>query len=529
MDTDFPSTDDMARKEHRILSGEDMLGMQFHDLSTMGQQQRQHHVNMHHHNMIPPTPSSIDLQTGLPHSYMHSMEADLMMNRFNSMRDDQILFTPLVSPAVTPLDTNFIQHIPSFTMPEYFSPLTSPALDAHQHRTHMTNPHMIHAQSTSPIDPKDSPTINRKINPSRRKSTTSRNPARVVRESPSMKPQRKKAPPPLAPTLELTAAFIQQPSTPDSRQTPQKQDFPSSLDTSSNESVSPEPLPDVLMPPPPRAPQSPMIAEGDGRASGAPATPASLMKLQKTNLPTEDIPPIAMDTSEFLNGDVERVMKDVGTKDEISKSHDEQRSAPTAKIGSSGSNMKVGEQWRSPMIGAQALASSSSGKGRMVKPSSRSGKRGSVCSSPALQPRISPSIKPLLPQGMGPETSALLLKSNYQNIVEGTHKQLGLSYPAELSTNLTSKRTSHKIAEQGRRNRINNALAEIAALLPQTSGNGSDGSTSAAASAAAAQASKASTVESAIEFIKELQRELSETKGKLAEAERQLAKTNLAE
>lgn len=134
--------------------------------------------------------------------------------------------------------------------------------------------------------------------------------------------------------------------------------------------------------------------------------------------------------------------------------------------------------------------------------------------------------------GMGPETSALLLKSNYQNIVEGTHKQLGLSYPAELSTNLTSKRTSHKIAEQGRRNRINNALADIAALLPQNSGNGSDGSTSAAASAtsaAAAQASKASTVESAIEYIRELQKELSETKGKLAEAEKQLAETKLAE
>lgn len=131
--------------------------------------------------------------------------------------------------------------------------------------------------------------------------------------------------------------------------------------------------------------------------------------------------------------------------------------------------------------------------------------------------------------GMNAETSALLLKSNYQNIVEGTHKQLGLSYPAELSTNLTSKRTSHKIAEQGRRNRINNALAEIAALLPHNSGNGSDGSTSTAVSAAAAQASKASTVESAIEYIKELQRELSETKGKLAEAEIQLAETSLAE
>lgn len=129
--------------------------------------------------------------------------------------------------------------------------------------------------------------------------------------------------------------------------------------------------------------------------------------------------------------------------------------------------------------------------------------------------------------GMNPEASALLLKSNYQNIVEGTHKQLGLSYPAELSTNLTSKRTSHKIAEQGRRNRINSALAEIAALLPHNSGNGSDGGSSAAAVAAAAQASKASTVESAIEYIKELQKELADTKRELAKAEKQLAETNL--
>lgn len=219
-----------------------------------------------------------------------------------------------------------------------------------------------------------------------------------------MKPQRKKAPPPLAPTLELTAAFMQQPATPSSRQTPQKHDFPqfnSSRDTSSNESVSPEPLPDVLMPPPPRAPRSPTITEENERVPGAPATPASLMKLQKTNLPTEDIPPIAMDTSEFLNGDVERVMKDVGAKDGTSKSYDDGQSTPTigTKTGSSSSNLKAGEQWRSPMVGAQAPGSSSSGKGRIVKPNSRGGKRGSVCSSPALQPKISPSIKPLLPQG----------------------------------------------------------------------------------------------------------------------------------
>jgi hypothetical protein len=133
------------------------------------------------------------------------------------------------------------------------------------------------------------------------------------------------------------------------------------------------------------------------------------------------------------------------------------------------------------------------------------------------------------------ETSALLLasKSNYQNIVEGNNL-LGLSYPETLSTNLTSKRTSHKIAEQGRRNRINNALMEIASLLPQDSrkegGGGNSGSGGEAGSGGGGggggvgtQAnSKASTVEMAIEYIKALQRELVETKGKLEAAEKRL-------
>lgn len=532
MDTDFHDAGDFNGKDHQL---EDMLGMQFHDINPMGQsrpqqQQQQQHHQMHHHNMIPPTPSSIDLQTGLPHSYTHSMEADILMDRFNNMRDEQMLFTPLVSPAVTPLDTNFIHSMPSFTMPEYFSPLTSPALDAHPHRSHMPNPHIVqshHSQSTSPIDPKDSPNINRKVNAGRRKSTTSRNPSRVVRESPSMKPQRKKAPPPLAATLELAGALMH-PQTPLHQATNNFPQF-SSRDTSSNESVSPEPLPDVLMPPPPRALSSPMILpsnEGNGRAAGAPATPASLMKLQKKpSLSTEGIPPISMDSTEFLNRNVAWARKESVDNSSGASSNSDGQPTPVLGAVNGSSNMnKISEQLQSPMLSAQTPGSSSSRKS-ISKPTGRGGKRGSVCSSPALQPKISPSIKPLLPQGMNPEASALLLKSNYQNIVEGNHKQLGLSYPAELSTNLTSKRTSHKIAEQGRRNRINNALAEIAALLPHNSGNGSDNSSSATASAAAAaaQASKASTVESAIEYIKELQKELSETKKRLAETEKQLS------
>lgn len=132
------------------------------------------------------------------------------------------------------------------------------------------------------------------------------------------------------------------------------------------------------------------------------------------------------------------------------------------------------------------------------------------------------------------ETSALLLasKSNYQNILEGTYLP-GVSYPEALSTNLTSKRTSHKIAEQGRRNRINTALQEIASLLPPAPINGdgsppkerpegAGGSMMMTGTAAQQSNSKASTVELAIEYIKNLQKELKDVKGKLAEAEKKL-------
>lgn len=121
---------------------------------------------------------------------------------------------------------------------------------------------------------------------------------------------------------------------------------------------------------------------------------------------------------------------------------------------------------------------------------------------------------------MNAETSALLLasKSNYQNLIEGTHLP-GVTYPEALSENLTSKRTSHKIAEQGRRNRINTALQEIASLLPHGRDLETDGS---ATPSMAAGNSKATTVEAAIDYIKTLQMELRVTKGKLADAEGKL-------
>jgi len=126
----------------------------------------------------------------------------------------------------------------------------------------------------------------------------------------------------------------------------------------------------------------------------------------------------------------------------------------------------------------------------------------------------------------------LTSKSNYQNILEGTHLP-GVSYPTELSTNLTSKRTSHKIAEQGRRNRINSALQEIATLLPRSAIKDSSGEKSGSGDAAelnealgkgGAQSanSKASTVELAIEYIKQLKQDLQEANKRAEQAEEKL-------
>jgi len=134
------------------------------------------------------------------------------------------------------------------------------------------------------------------------------------------------------------------------------------------------------------------------------------------------------------------------------------------------------------------------------------------------------------------ETSALYLasKSNYQNIIDGTHLP-GVLYPETLAENLSSKRTSHKIAEQGRRNRINLALKEIESLLPasitaaarkdKTAKDEGDMSDKLAAQGA----SKASTVEMAIVYIRSLQEELKTTKDKLEAAEKSLAEGNSSE
>jgi hypothetical protein len=111
-------------------------------------------------------------------------------------------FTPLVSPAVTPYDARF--QIPDFTVPgAYFSPLTSPALNAQSqqhHQSQATTSGSPTGHSTINVDMEilGEPAMQQESGRSLR-STNKRNAPRSanangrVRQSPIVKPRRRRA------------------------------------------------------------------------------------------------------------------------------------------------------------------------------------------------------------------------------------------------------------------------------------------------------------------------------------------------
>ena len=342
---------------------------------------------------------------------------------------------------------------------------------------------------------------------------------------------------------------------------------PKSISASSNEesenaSVSPEAL---EMPPPPlplprsarqspniapqnheKPPTAPPLKSHNGKPS--PATPASLFRISPKNQTTdhshadvtapEHIESFELPESINSINPTTPQLPQLKTQQSprISSSEETPKLTPLQPLPSpyAPKPIQPASASQSPQLNPRP-PSSAKKTPLMVPKGGR--KRSSISSvSPALLPRISPNIKPLLPgtPSLSNEdsTSRLLAsKSNYQRILEGNTVP-GVTYPSELSTNLTSKRTSHKIAEQGRRNRINSALQEIATLLPKGSikeTSEGDGETAKGDKTDAKQSntpnSKASTVESAIEYIKHLQKELAEATKRADEAEAKLRET----
>lgn len=466
-------------------------------------------------------------------------------------------FTPLVSPAVTPLDPHFnIDN--AFTVPgSYFSPLTSPALvpqhDGLQGYDAGTNSHNspIDMELESPIasgsiqNTQDLAKKVRKNNAAKARSKTN------VKNSPITKPMRKKT----GPSPAIVSQILSEADERNLKMDMSGGSLPlpaNSTEGSEDASVSPENLSDMPPPPVPARrsnSKSPYIAAQNGSGPAPPmmlnderqphpATPASLMKLpasknkqpianqMETNTATEHIESLELPESvsnQPLVPSHARILPQSPSIEQSSSMGPMHAHLASPGIRTPGTHSAN----QSPSLGPRSTGPQARRTPQLLARNSRK-RSSSVQVSPALLPRISPNIKPLIPgtPGMSAEdTSRLLMsKSNYQNILEGNTVP-GVSYPSELSTNLTSKRTSHKIAEQGRRNRINSALQIMAGLLPdkQSVGSGEDaGDDKKDSKQANAQSSKASVVENAIVHMKNLQEENSSLKKELQELKEKL-------
>ncbi|PPJ61305.1 hypothetical protein CBER1_05102 [Cercospora berteroae] len=544
--------------------------MQQHDFHPSQSFQFQAMPGYSMHQQIPPTPNSYEMH-GEPgrflQSQLDSQQRALLEQKYHLRKEDAIAFTPMVSPAGTPQYNTQ----PEFTIPgAYFSPLTSPMLHAQTSQQTQSQPlqHGYYTNpSTAPSSNATSP-LNASVDvdmlaeeaesaeaptrkSTRRKVPTPRSagPLARVKQSPIQKAIKRKSGTILSslpPSREMDVNLEVQRSK-STQPTSAGLSIPRS-DSSATGSISPEPLSEALMGPPPRPSSSrtnsPAIraqqSNGVANSMGAAATPKSLLSMGR-GAATRSEP-----RSHRTAGDVE--LDDLQLPAAADQSVDERpqtqvttvssddtprlSARKTPKLGptSTPSSARLASAAPSPAIVGSPMIASTPGallKERKESKSSRGGKkRGSISGggsnmvSPALRPRISPIIKPLLPEGaaLHSPTHALLLasKSNYQNLLEGNQLP-GVNYPESLSTGLTSKRTSHKVAEQGRRNRINEALKEMQSLLPKGKENSTrDGSPEINAedskeskedALAKSNSSKAATVESANDYIRKLQKE----------------------
>ncbi|KAH8878841.1 hypothetical protein GQ53DRAFT_57955 [Thozetella sp. PMI_491] len=528
--------------------------------------------------IVPPTPQSLELQAGNQQYYPRATMAEqtpqhqALDYRFQRIKDQQEMsFTPLVSPAVTPSEAHFSLDA-QFTVPgAYFSPLTSPALHAQsdplagfdqRHGTFSTSsPGEMDLEMPGPAMPGS--TSGELVKKAGKKGAPKPRPKANIRQSPISKPQRRKTM--TTPNLKAQAIseMVEQGEiegpTPKAALAPQTAASSTTGGTDSeNGSISPEALnhpSPAEMPPPPvpkarSARPSPYIAPQQYNPDTpsfkphpripSPATPASL--LMKASSPSNRTP-----SGRAGDTEMEEVIENLElpesataanfSKPSLAPINTEVLRQPQAEPSSSRTPSL--QPLPSPSFPKPPPTATSASQSPNLGPGSAgirktpqllprgSKKRASISSvhvSPALRPKISPNIKPLLPGGASAEETAshlLATKSNYQRILEGTTVG-GVSYPSELSTNLTSKRTSHKIAEQGRRNRINSALQEIATLLPKPPPKDDDEGEGADKKDKSTPNSKASTVEMAIEYIKQLQQDLKDANQRAEEAEKKL-------
>jgi hypothetical protein len=308
---------------------------------------------------------------------------------------------------------------------EYFSPLTSPAIEAQNVQTrrrtrlHTSAPiggsnALQGAQSvesaTVSIPPRGA---SRRDN--RKHSMSGRTPGRIVRQSPLVKPQgrRKQASLNIVPTGLADLTEHSQIAVGHTTETSPNSRGPyTNSDGSAQSSISPEPLSEALMPPPslPRsAGKSPnLVAKSQSPVTAnEPATPATLMRLtnqesspqtrslgsgrifvpnnefmEDITLPeaaaTIGLPALTIDTSTF-------VVDDQSTPTLSAKT-------PKLSANSTPRTSTLHAQLKSPTDIVHKRTESRAGH------SNKSRQNGTPSHvSPAIRPKISPSIQPLVP------------------------------------------------------------------------------------------------------------------------------------
>lgn len=289
---------------------------------------------------------------------------------------------------------------------DFFSPLTSPAIEAQNAYTSTT---------ASPIDlnidvanAKSSTSAPKRAR--RRLSNTARPGPRSVRQSPAVKPQiRRRVPSSNSLSLEKATATLGNLNT-------QGSDAPissapnSAIFQVSDDSVSPEALSETAMRPPPiplssRSPQPLAMGMAQKDASGNPVTPATLMRM----------PANQNDASNQLEqhapaGMTDDLMEDImlpaavsGVKPPLlptleTSSMDDGESTPT--MAAKTAKTSAGSTPRGllgKMTFQEQFAKPNKIDGRGGRASKKRQSTSSAAISPALRPKISPSISPLVP------------------------------------------------------------------------------------------------------------------------------------
>lgn len=406
-----------------------------------------------HPNQIPPTPNSYELHGADAHLSRQrqafiEQQVQHQLHLQQTKKDNN--FTPLGTPAVTPQESG-MTHPSEYAIPgTYFSPLTSPALQAQSSAQLYRKSHPVQTQgampsgATSPLSKDhdvdmfvaDASGLPERTRKQTKKGAAARSARNSLRQSPAIRAQKRKS---AALSSSITAqdleSVIQDPQTQHLQTNLRAATY--STDSSGAGSISPEPLSESLMGPPPRPGsnsnlQSPTIAAQGQKArsrlagdSAAPATPASLMSIDKPRRNGS----ASAKSSEAGSGQTRPMSTTDGSALDdfiLPPSAADGSSAPTPTNDNPNGTPRMNGSRKTPKLGPLSTAATSSralsttaspvisaiasplsatastfGKDARARNNKKRGSvsGGSAMVSPALRPKISPSIKPLLPDG----------------------------------------------------------------------------------------------------------------------------------